>query len=676
MTRHNSKNPKSFGGGLKSAIENNNSVQPNSELRRTLKYFIPQFFEKDVYDDNGNLVKIGEFKTDKFLDELKSNNISESRDGYKLGFIGKDYARLQTGRLPETMIVPDTKHNSQNENKNSNNIFITGDNLEALRHLQNAYAGKIKMIYIDPPYNTGKEFTYNDEFEFDDKELEKVLGYDNNEIARLKSIQGKSSHSAWLMFMYPRLKFAQKLLTDDGVIFVSIDDNEHANLKLLMDDIFGEGNFVSSAIIITNRSGRDYGGIAQTHDYLVIYTKNCGTELNMIEGNGKEYDYYDENGGFNLMELRNRNVIFNDKNRPNLCYPFFVNPDNKDENNLLEISLESKDGFVEVMPLKSQGIQTVWRWGKEKSLTNLNKEIKGKLKQDGGFMIVQKSRISSKRQRSLWDEKEFVNERGSESLKELFGSSYFSYPKSPYLLKRIIQLATLPNTNDIILDFFSGSGTTAHATMQLNAEDNGNRKFILVQLDEPINPNSEAYNAGYKTIDEIARERIKRAANKIKSEKGLTLPTNFDCSFKHYRLVAPRVQVLDKIAEFDVKNDQLFDVDMINQFSYKNSETNGQDTLLSTWLLNDGYPFDTKIETKTFSNYAAYYVEKSATLYLIDPNWNTEALKILLNTINKNKLLVNTIIIYAYSFNLESIRELKTNLKTNLHHPPTIIERY
>ncbi|MDR1478427.1 MAG: site-specific DNA-methyltransferase [Planctomycetaceae bacterium] len=680
MTHKKSSNRKLLRGGLKSALVHNKSTQPNSELLQTLKFAVPQFFEKDVYDENGNLVKAGDFKVDKFLDELKSNDITESYDGYKLGFIGKNYARLQTGRLPETMIVPDIKHNSQNENKNSKNIFITGDNLEVLRHLQNAYAGKIKLIYIDPPYNTGKEFIYNDKFEFDDEKLKTALGYDKNEITRLKSLQGKSSHSAWLMFMYPRLKFAQKLLNDDGVIFVSIDDNELANLRLLMDDIFGEGNFVSNSVVITNRSGRDYGGIAQTHDYLVIYTKNFGTELNMVEEQGKEYDFYDEKGGFNLMELRNRNVIFNDKNRPNLCYPFFVNPNSNDENNLLEISLEPKKDFVEVMPLKSQGIQTVWRWGKEKSSEHLNKEIKGKSKQDGNFMIVQKSRINAKRQRSLWDEKEFVNERGTESLKELFGNTsasiYFSYPKSPHLLKRIIQLATLPDSNDIILDFFSGSGTTAHATMQLNAEDNGNRKFILVQLNEPINQNNKTQSVTHKTIDEIAKERIKLAAKKIKSEKKSTLPEHFDGGFKHYRLISPNVKTLDKIIKFDPKSNILFGTNIIEQFSYKKSKTKGQDTLFTTWLIDDGYSFDTNIDDKVFGDYTARYVADARTLYLINPNWNTKALTELLDQISKNELAVNTIIVYAYSFDFESIRELKTNIKSNLRNKPDVIERY
>jgi adenine-specific DNA-methyltransferase len=174
--------------GLKAILNHNETAQPNDELLSTLKAAIPQFFDKD-----------GNFKNDKFQDELKKSNIAESRDGYKLGFVGKDYARLQVGLKSETMIVPDCKHNALPENANSGNVFITGDNLDALRHLVNAYGNQIKLIYIDPLYNTGKEFVYNDEFEFNDEKLESTLDYNDKEIARLKSIQGKSSHSAWLM---------------------------------------------------------------------------------------------------------------------------------------------------------------------------------------------------------------------------------------------------------------------------------------------------------------------------------------------------------------------------------------------------------------------------------------------------------------------------------------------
>ncbi|WP_461251062.1 DNA methyltransferase [Treponema sp. R8-4-B8] len=214
--------------GLKAILNHNETAQPNDDLLNTLKAAIPKFFDKD-----------GNFKTDKFEDELKNNNIAEARDGYKLGFVGKDYARLQVGLKSETMIVPDCKHNSQPENANSCNVFITGDNIDALRHLANAYENQIKLIYIDPQYNTGEEFVYSDKFEFNDEKLKSILGYTDEEITRLKSIQGKSSHSAWITFMYPHLKIAQRLLKDDGVIFISIDDNEQANLKLIMDDIFG-----------------------------------------------------------------------------------------------------------------------------------------------------------------------------------------------------------------------------------------------------------------------------------------------------------------------------------------------------------------------------------------------------------------------------------------------------
>jgi adenine specific DNA methylase Mod len=249
---------------IKNIIEQNQNVQPNTELLKTLRLSLPQYFDSE-----------GNFKLDKFEAELRVSNISEARDGYKLGFVGKDYARLQIGQSSETVIVPDSDHNNLPENINSENVFITGDNLEALRHLQNAYTSKIKIIYIDPPYNTGQEFVYNDRFEFNDDKLKTALGYGDAEIERLKSIQGKSSHSAWLTFIYPRLKLAQKLLTDDGVIFVSIDDNEQANLKLLLDDIFGEQNFVYQLSVVSKLNGNDNSsGMIETQEYCLIYAKN------------------------------------------------------------------------------------------------------------------------------------------------------------------------------------------------------------------------------------------------------------------------------------------------------------------------------------------------------------------------------------------------------------------
>ncbi len=332
------------------------------------------------------------------------------------------------------------------------NLIIKGNNLLALYSLKQQFRGKVKLIYIDPPYNTGNDsFGYNDSF----------------------------NHSSWLTFMRNRLEVAIKLLRNDGVIFVQCDDNEQAYLKVLMDEIFGSRNFISNSIVVINRSGRDYGGIARTHEYLLIYSKNKQIELKQLEENDKTFDYEDTLGGFNLMELRNRNVRFNAKNRPNLCYPFYINPTNMDANGLLEVSLKEKPGFIEVMPLKSQGIQTVWRWSQEKARQNLNTEIKGKAKRDQGYMIVQKYRSNSKRQRSIWDEKEFVNERGTEHIKTLFDQKVFDYPKSEHLIARVIELGT--DEGSIVLDFHLGSGTTASVAHKMGRQYIGIEQMNYVE---------------------------------------------------------------------------------------------------------------------------------------------------------------------------------------------------
>jgi adenine-specific DNA-methyltransferase len=359
--------------------------------------------------------------------------------------------------------------------------LIIGDNYDALLNLLIEYRSKIDVIYIDPPY--GKDSMG----EFAKTNYDNAITRDN-----------------LLSMLYPRLVLARQLLSDNGVIFCSIDDKNQAYVKGLFDEVFGEGNFVGTSIVVNNRGGRDYGGIARQHEYLLIFSKDIDSyEINLIEEEDKKFQYEDDQGGFNLMELRNRNIKFNNKNRPNLFYPFYVNPNNIDENGLLEISLEKKDGFVEVLPAKSQGIQTVWRWGKEeKSRQNLNKEIFGKVNQNGGYMIVQKYRKTTKMQRSIWDEKEFVNERGTEAVKEILGDSVFDYPKSPFLIKRILELGT--DEYSIILDFFAGSGTTGQAVLELNKQDGGKRQFILATANEitDTTPNG--------IVNDVTSKRLKR----------------------------------------------------------------------------------------------------------------------------------------------------------------------
>ena len=381
------------------------------------------------------------------------------------------------------------------DNNKPVNKLIIGDNYEALQNLLVQYTGAIDVIYIDPPY--GKDSMG----EFAQTNYQNAITRDN-----------------LLSMLYPRLQLAKQLLSDSGVIFCSIDDKNQAYVKCLFDEVFGERNFVANSIIINNRGGRDYGGIAVQHEYLLIYAKNIfGYELNEIEESDKKFDYQDDEGGFNLMELRNRNVKFNSQNRPNLYYPFYLNPNSVDKNGLYQIALEPSDDFcVEVRPAISQGIQTVWRWGKEeKSRENLNKVILGKANQNGGYMIVQKYRKTTKMQRSIWDEKEFVNERGSEMVKEILGYGVFDYPKSMWLLRRAIELSSKPDS--IILDFFAGSGTTGHAVLDLNrseekegdlfAETNngGNRTFILCQMNEKTEttPNGIVYDVTAKRLKRI-----------------------------------------------------------------------------------------------------------------------------------------------------------------------------
>ena len=502
---------------------------------------------------------------------------------------------------------------------NTENLYIEGDNLEVLKLLQETYLGKVKMIYIDPPYNTGNDFVYEDDFKQSADEYIDNSGQLDEEGNRLVANTESNGrfHTDWLNMIYPRLKLAKDLLSEDGVIFISIDDNEVDNLRKICDEVFGEENFKSNSIIINNRGGRDYGGIALQHDYILIYSKNIIATLNPINETDKQFQYYDEYGGFNLMELRNRNIKFNDKNRPNLCYPFYVNPNNADKNGLLELSLEPKIGFIEVYPAKSNGVQTVWRWGKEeKARDNINKEIFGKENRNGGYMIVQKYRKSTKMQRSVWDEKEFVNERGTEAIKDLLDKAYFNYPKSVYTIKRVLELGS--SKNSLILDFFSGSATTAHAVMQLNAEDGGKRKFIMVQLPEVCAENSEAYKAGYKNICEIGKERIRRAGKKIKEENPLTTQ-DLDIGFRVLKCDSSNMEdVYFTPKEYMDKQQSLF-VDNIKK------DRNDEDLLFDAMLKLDT-PLSSKIEKLNIAGKTVYNVAQGHLMACFDKDVTDEVI--------------------------------------------------
>ena len=473
-------------------------------------------------------------------------NTESSKERYSLTWNGKSRAR-QIAQEVSTGTLRPAKEESKNWD-NTENIYIEGDNLEVLKLLQKSYHGKIKMIYIDPPYNTGKDFVYKDNFTDNIENYKEITGQINKEGIKLTTNTETNGryHSDWLNMMYPRLKLARNLLTDDGVIFISIDKNEIHNLRKICDEIFGEENFIEEITVINNPRGRDYGGIANMHEYLLVYKKSENSFLNNLNQTDKIFPFFDNISGFEIRELRNRNIVFNKENRPNLYYPFYINTNKTLDNNLLEIELEKKEGYVELFPKESQGVNTVWRWGKEKAKENLNVNIVAKKMQDGGYMIVEKYRKAEVMARSVWNTKDDNSEKGTLLIKEIFkGNKVFEFPKSLNMIKKTIEIGS--NNFDIILDFFSGSATTAHSVMQLNAENGGNRKYIMVQLPELCDESSEAYKAGYKNICEIGKERIRRAGEKIKSDESLPLENRekLDIGFKVFKLDTSNIKEWD-----------------------------------------------------------------------------------------------------------------------------------
>jgi len=465
-----------------------------------------------------------------------ADDINFANERYVLNWAGKSDA-FRVLQQPTTATLKPAPEESVNFDT-TENLFIEGENLEVLKALQKAYYGKVKCIEIDPPYNTGSDsFIYPDKFSEKKEDYLKRIGDKDEEgflmkegLFRKNSKDSGHYHSNWLSMMYPRLFLAKNLLRDDGVIFVHIDDNEVHNLRLVMNEIFGEENFFAQVIVRSNSRGQTYKQIAKTHEYILIYTKNFESELNELEKDeaNNDLNLRDNISNFNIRELRNRNPKFGKHNRPNLYYPIYVNPHHSDNDGFYTVSLVKDDEYhVEVLPLNSEKKESCWRWGKNKCIINIEKDtlksnLIAKKKTDGTFGVFEKYRKTTYKPKSIWDDNSFLTETGTVELRELGLDKVFDFPKPVSLGKQILNLSI--QDDDIILDFFGGSGTTAHAVIELNKEDGGNRKFILVQLPEQCDENSEAYKAGYKTIADIAKERIRRVILKIESKKEPPLP--------------------------------------------------------------------------------------------------------------------------------------------------------
>ncbi|MFQ7469950.1 site-specific DNA-methyltransferase [Amedibacillus dolichus] len=507
-----------------------------------------------------NVVTEGKIDFD-VLRTVLGDEVDDSKEKYQFTWKGKN-AAIKLAQTPSSATLRPDKESSKDWNT-TENLYIEGDNLEVLKQLQKTYYGKIKMIYIDPPYNTGNDFVYKDDFK------NSLLNYKEQTNQGMKSNPETSGryHTDWLNMMYSRLLLAKNLLRDEGIIFISIDDNEKDNLKKICDELFGMNNFIGTFIINSAPNARDYGHIGKMHEFCLFYAKNIrNTETNMLPDVDKTFKYTDSIGGFNIHPLYNSNEAFNNLNRPNLYYPFYIYLDKCVGENFYEIGLDKKENSIEIYPPKSlkNNIQFVWRWGKEKASNNMNVEIIGYKTNDGEFRIVQKMRHSQKLIRSLLIDKKYSSRKGTAEVEDLFKAKYFSFPKPISLLTDFIQIGM--DKNDIVLDFFSGSATTAHAVMKLNAEDGGNRKFIMVQLPELCDEKSEAFKAGYKNICEIGKERIRRAGEQIKSEweeehsSDTLLSDNekftTDIGFKVFKLASTNIQPWDN--EVEMNEEDLF----------------------------------------------------------------------------------------------------------------------
>ena len=514
------------------------SLDIEEKAKERLKTVFPECFSEGKLDINKLLSLCGEY-------------IDNDFEKYKFEWKGKSECYRIAGKRSTGTLRPCPEESVDFEN--TNNLYIEGDNLEVLKLLQTAYYRKVKMIYIDPPYNTGNDFVYEDDFK--------------DPLAKYKEITSQTTksnpetmgryHTNWLNMMYPRLRLAANLLRDDGVIFISIDDNEVHNLRKLCDEVFGEENFIGIIIQSKQNAKNDTLNIQKNHEYIIAYRKSIllsenGTKIlaTIADSYKSIKDIYEENGKYFYINdtITTRGDGGTLSARPNLGYTVYYNPKTKDKVAVCDYDISKakiakdyseiykddlnlvKKGYIPIRPPKVRGQLGVWTWSLEKfneekeSIIITGKQnsyaVKKRVFIDQSVVRnvngkLQYCNCSLSNVRSVWN---YSTNDGTMTLNEIMSNTNtFSNAKNLDMIKKLIDIVPLFE-KDIILDFFSGSATTAHAVMQLNVEDGGNRQFIMVQLPELTAENSEAFKAGYKNICEIGKERIRRAGAKIKAE--------------------------------------------------------------------------------------------------------------------------------------------------------------
>ena len=539
-------------------------------------------------DGHGRLRSAIDFEK---LKQFLSEEIVDGRESYEFTWVGKREAIAEAGRPTTKTLRPDLDESVDFDK--SENIFITGDNLEVLKILQESYLGKIDMIYIDPPYNTGKDFVYSDNFQKTDQELNEemdLLDEEGRQVVGLTKNEKSSAryHSDWLNMMYPRLRLARNLLKDSGVIFISIDDNEQANLKVMCDEIFGEENFVASLVHQRAKGGGQAKYVVKGHDIIHVYGKNISYVSPLVKPKVVQGKIIEKDG---IQYLKNDDIYrkqfgkYEKGTERRLYYEDALEIKGKKIKDEIDFKLKSGEIFLEK---RENGKHIMY------SLTPLS-EAKSKV-----YSIIK-----------------VLSEEGKKRIEQLGLSEIFSYPKPTHLIKQLIQ--TQQNKNITIMDFFGGSGTTADAVMQLNAEDGGNRKFILCTLDEEVADKSAAKEAGYETIDQISRERIRRAAAKIQEEHP-ELIGNQDFGFKAYKLDSSNFK------DVSARPDQFIQGELFDSVSNIKEGRSGLDLLFQV-MLTWGMELSLAIDSKKVAGAEVFDVDQGSLMACFEDDISEEVIR-------------------------------------------------
>lgn len=491
----------------------------------------------EMRDESGKVKRGINFEV---LKQMLSSDVVDGNECYEFTWVGKKASIAEANRPIRKTLRPCPEESKDWDT--TENLYIEGDNLEVLKLLQESYMGKVKMIYIDPPYNTGNDFIYADDFMRSQKEENEQMGmYDEEDNRLFKNTDSNGRfHSDWCSMMHSRLLLARNLLSDDGVIFISIDDNEQANLKKMCDEVFGKGNYVTNFVWEKGKEGGNDSAIMRSHyDNIVFFCKNAKNN-NIINLDSKDTSRH-------ITQDKEENLVKGIENVENKGEPFQL------------INLSKQKDYTVIIPLTDGAIIT---WPSYAPQRTIDKWIKtGKIfvgKNKTPYVkSYLKDELSGQKPSNIITQEYGTTKAGSIEMRKIFGDKdVFSYPKPSILIKRLLSIGA--QKDSIILDFFSGSATTAHAVMQLNAEDGGHRKFIMVQLPEPCDEQSEAYKAGYKNICEIGKERIRRAGEKIKAESPLTTQ-DLDVGFRVLKLDDSNMKDVYYSAD-DYKQEDLLDM--------------------------------------------------------------------------------------------------------------------